>query len=142
LQQEEVSDILHRAHLLIAPSVTAADGDQEGTPVAILEALASGLCVISTWHSGIPELVEDGISGRLVPERNVFALSSAIDELVQSPEAWVKMGLAGRRRVEERHDINELNDQLVQLYERLLAEPVTAEAHMPDESRTVLRGQA
>jgi colanic acid/amylovoran biosynthesis glycosyltransferase len=140
-QQDEVADTLRVAHLLLAPSVTAADGDQEGTPVAILEALASGLPVISTWHSGIPELVEDGISGRLVPERDVAALSHAIDELVEAPESWVRMGLSGRACVEARHDINKLNDGLVQLYERLVGQAKTAQLSMPAGFRTALRGR-
>jgi colanic acid/amylovoran biosynthesis glycosyltransferase len=122
LDQQEVADTLRRAHLLIAPSVTGADGDQEGTPTAILEAMASGLPVISTWHSGIPELVQDGLSGRLVPERDVAALSRAIDDSVERHETWVAMGQAGRAYVEERHDINKLNDKLVRLYEGLVGQ--------------------
>jgi colanic acid/amylovoran biosynthesis glycosyltransferase len=129
LQQEEVADTLASAHLLIAPSVTAADGDQEGTPVAILEAMASGMPVISTRHSGIPELVQDGISGRLVPERDVASLAAAIEAFVEAAETWVMMGHAGRARVEQRHDINTLNDELVQFYERLTAgRPITYDA--------------
>jgi colanic acid/amylovoran biosynthesis glycosyltransferase len=142
LQQDEVAEALRVAHLLMAPSVTAADGDQEGTPVAILEALATGLPVLSTWHSGIPELVEDGVSGRLVPERDVAALSRAIDELVDAPERWPRMGLAGRARVEERHDINKLNDQLVKFYERLVAQKATADSPMLTASSTAMRGHA
>jgi colanic acid/amylovoran biosynthesis glycosyltransferase len=134
LQQDEVAETLSSAHLLIAPSVTAADGDQEGTPVAILEALASGLPVVSTWHSGIPELVEDGISGRLVPERDVAALASAIDELVEAPQRWTTMGLAGRARVEARHDINRLNNELVELYERLVDPMGTVQSAVPGAS--------
>jgi len=121
LQQDEITDVLRGAHLLIAPSVTAASGDQEGTPVAILEAMASGLPVISTYHSGIPELVQDRISGRLVPERDVTSLREAIENLVEAPAAWVAMGQAGRSRIEQRHDINQLNDALVQFYQQLLS---------------------
>jgi colanic acid/amylovoran biosynthesis glycosyltransferase len=89
--------------------------------VAILEAMASGLPVIATHHSGIPELVQDRISGRLVPERDVASLCEAIEDLVKAPGAWVAMGQAGRARVEQRHDINKLNDALVQLYQQLLS---------------------
>ena len=89
--QDEVATTLQSAHVLVAPSVTAADGDQEGTPVAILEAQASGLPVISTRHSGIPEIVQDGVSGRLVDERNAPALAAAIAEIVGTPDAWVRM---------------------------------------------------
>jgi colanic acid/amylovoran biosynthesis glycosyltransferase len=121
LQQDDVARTLGQAHILLAPSVTASNGDQEGTPVAILEALASGLPVISTWHSGVPETVQDGKSGRLVPERDVAALAGAIDEMANAPEKWIAFGQAGRAYVAERHDIDTLNDNLVKLYEQLLA---------------------
>ena len=128
LQQEEVIHTLRTAHLLLAPSVTADDGDQEGTPVAILEALASGMPVISTWHSGIPEIVQDGISGRLVPERDAASLGEAIDELAGAPERWLSMGQAGRSYVEQYHDINQLNDELVKFYGRLVGQSVVSPA--------------
>ena len=120
MNQDEVAATLRSAHLLLAPSVTAAGGDQEGTPLAIIEALASGLPVISTFHSGIPEIVQDGISGRLVPERDHLALAAAIDQLVDDSGTWVALGEAGRAYVAANHNINTLVDQLVALYERLL----------------------
>ena len=58
--QDEVQELLAWAHIFVAPSVTSSEGDQEGIPVAIMEAMAAGLPIISTRHSGIPELVEDG----------------------------------------------------------------------------------
>jgi colanic acid/amylovoran biosynthesis glycosyltransferase len=121
LKQDDVAEVLGRSHVLVAPSVTAADGDQEGTPVSLMEAMASGLPVISTWHSGIPEFVEDGLSGRLVPERDAESLARAIDELAAAPGRWVQMGLAGRARIDRDHDIQKLNDDLVRLYEEILS---------------------
>ncbi len=120
-QQEEVIEILKQSHLFLAPSVTASNGDQEGTPVAIMEAMAMGLPVVSTRHSGIPELVDDGRSGYLVAERDVGELTQRLGELVDHPEAWPRMGEAGRAIVEDRYDINKLNDRLVEIYQRLLA---------------------
>lgn len=113
-QQTEVVALLDQAHLLVAPSVTGRDGDQEGIPVAMMEAMAMGLPVLSTRHSGIPELVEDGRSGFLVAERDVGALADRLDSLLASPERWPAMGEAGRRRVESDFDINRLNDALVE----------------------------
>jgi len=118
-KQDKVAETLRGAHILLAPSVTAADGDQEGTPVAILEALASGLPIVSTLHSGIPEMVQDGTSGRLVPERDEVSLARAIDDIAESSDRWIAMGKAGRSYVEQHHDINTLNDELVRVYERL-----------------------
>ena len=67
--------------MLVAPSLTSEDGDQEGIPNVIKEAMASGLPVISTFHSGIPELVIDGDNGLLVPSADKSALASAIERL-------------------------------------------------------------
>lgn len=119
-QQEEVVEILHNSDILLAPSVTSKDGDQEGIPVALMEAMAMGMPIISTQHSGIPELVENGVSGFLVPERNVEILTEKLSYLVEHPEIWASMGAAGRRFVEEHYNIERLNDQLVRTYQRLL----------------------
>ncbi|HEX7003935.1 MAG TPA: glycosyltransferase [Trueperaceae bacterium] len=110
---------LARAHLLVAPSVTASDGDQEGIPNVVKEAMASGLPVLSTRHSGIPELVEDGVSGFLVEERSPEQLHRRLRELVDRPELWPSMGRAGRAKVVAEYDSAKLNDRLVELYRSL-----------------------
>jgi colanic acid/amylovoran biosynthesis glycosyltransferase len=113
---DELTFLLREAHLLVAPSVTASNGDQEGIPNSVKEAMAMGLPVLSTFHGGIPELVEDGESGFLVPERDVEALSDRLAHLHDHPEIWTKMGEAGRAKIEKEFDINRLNDELVDLY--------------------------
>lgn len=118
--QEEVAVFLDEADVLLAPSVTSGDGDQEGIPVVMMEAMALGLPIVSTIHSGIPELVEDGASGFLVPERDVDALADKLTYLLEHPEVWPKMGRAGREFVEQHYDIEKLNDRLVELYRRIL----------------------
>ena len=75
-----------------------------------------GLPVIGTQHGGIPELIEDGVSGFLVPERDVDHLVEKLAYLIEHPEVWLAMGQAGRAYVEEHYDINKLNDQLVEIY--------------------------
>jgi colanic acid/amylovoran biosynthesis glycosyltransferase len=114
--QQQVVEILDRSHLLLAPSVTAASGDQEGTPVALMEAMAMGLPVISTHHSGIGEVVRDGVCGYLVPERDIEALAEKIMALAAHPEKWGPMGLAGREIVEAEFDTSKLADELLRLY--------------------------
>ena len=114
----EVAAILAAAHVLVAPSVTSSDGDQEGIPVALMEAMAAGLPIATTRHSGIPELVEEGVSGLLVPERDARALAAALRELATGPERWQAMGRAGRAKVEAEFDIHRLNDRLVELLSR------------------------
>ncbi len=119
-RQDEVIEILKTTHVMLAPSVTAADGNEEGIPNAVKEGMAMGLPVVSTQHAGIPELVDDGASGLLVAERNVEALVAALRRLIARPERWPSMGRAGRDRVEERYNAEPLNDRLVEIYGQTL----------------------
>ena len=121
-RQEEIVKLLRNTNILLAPSVTAKDGDQEGTPTVLIEALARGLPVLSTHHSGIPEVVEDGKSGFLAPERDVDILTEKLIYLIEHPEIWQDMGRAGRAYVEKYYDIYKLNNRLVEIYQRLLEE--------------------
>jgi colanic acid/amylovoran biosynthesis glycosyltransferase len=120
-RQEEVVELLREADILLAPSVTSQSGDSEGIPGAIVEALACGLPVLSTRHSGIPEVIQDGESGLLVPERDTDALTAKLEYLIEHSELWPEMGRKGRAYVEEHYDIDKLNDRLVEIYQRLLA---------------------
>ena len=118
--QQEIIDILNTCQIFIAPSVTAKDGNQDAPVNTLKEAMAMGLPVISTRHGGIPELVEDGVSGFLTPERDAKAIAEKLGYLIDNPEIWPQMGQAGRARVEELYDMHELNDELVELYHQLL----------------------
>lgn len=118
--QEQVLDLMQGSHILLAPSVTAQDGDQEGIPVVLMEAMALGLPVLSTRHSGIPELVQDGESGYVVEERNVGQLVQRLRELCENSERWAVMGTSGRRYVEDHYNIDTLNDKLVSRFESLI----------------------
>jgi len=116
---EAVRQHLREAHIFVLPSVTAANGDMEGLPVSILEAQMSGLPVVSTLHSGIPEGVQEGRSAFLVKERDAVALAERLGCLADHPETWASMGRAGREFVEARFHVETLNDQLVELYRRV-----------------------
>ena len=116
---DEVIHELSGAHLFLAPSVTSYCGDMEGIPTVLMEAMAAGLPVISTLHSGIPELVEDGVSGKLVGERDVQALAQAMRELVANVEQWPAMGAAGREKVLREFNIKKLNERLDHTFEQL-----------------------
>lgn len=118
--QEEVVDILKHSDMMLAPSVTSSNGDCEGVPVVLMEAMAIGLVIVSTQHSGIPELVKDGITGFLAPEKDVESLAEKMEYLIDRPELRVNMEKAGRKQVEENYNINKLNCQLVEIYEKLL----------------------
>jgi len=120
-EREQIIELLQEADIFLAPSVTSQNGGREGIPGAIIEALACGLPVLSTWHSGIPEVVQDGESGFLVPERDSHTLAEKLQLLIEHSERWAEMGRKGRRYVEGHYDIDKLNDRLVEIYRQLLS---------------------
>jgi colanic acid/amylovoran biosynthesis glycosyltransferase len=101
-------------------SITAKDGDTEGIPTVIMEAMATGLPVVSTWHAGIPELVEDGVSGRLVKERDEEAYSSFIYELAGNQSERIRLGREARKKIESDFNMDKQNVLLKELYKNLL----------------------
>jgi colanic acid/amylovoran biosynthesis glycosyltransferase len=117
---DEVVKILDHSHIYISPSVTAKTGDQEGIPNGLKEAMAMGLPVIATKHAGTPELVTEGVSGFLIPERDVHSLAERITYLIENTEIWPEMGRAARAVVEDQYDVNRLGDELVEIYRGLL----------------------
>jgi colanic acid/amylovoran biosynthesis glycosyltransferase len=121
-ERTEVLRLLGQANIFLAPSVTSRDGDQEGIPVVLHEAMALRLPVISTQHTGIPEVVQDGKSGFLVAERDIDGIADRLSQLLKHPEAWWEMGQQGRKHVEEFNNLDKQNDRLVEIY-RLLADP-------------------
>jgi colanic acid/amylovoran biosynthesis glycosyltransferase len=97
--QAQLREEYFRSHLFVHPSELGADGNQEGVPNAMLEAMASGLPVFATRHGGIPEAVEDGVSGVLVNERDHQALGNALIKWTHHPEDLGRLAEAGARAV-------------------------------------------
>lgn len=124
--REAVLSAMQRAHIFVLPSVTAIDGDCEGIPLSLLEAQAAGLPVVTTWHSGIPEVVSDGHSGFLVSERNAHALAERLRNLVEHPELWESFGRAGRIAMEQRFGLRRRVATLQEYYDALLGAPMNA----------------
>lgn len=116
---EEVADWMRCAWLLAAPSVTAADGDREGLPTVVVEAAASGLPVVGTRHSGIPEAVEDGRSGFLIEEGDGGALAERIGTALGSAELRARMAGEARALAERSFDLARQTAILEQYYDRL-----------------------
>lgn len=98
---EEVGRMLQKAHIFLQHSVTAPDGDQEGQPVGLIEAAATGLPIISTRHSGIPEVVLDGQTGFLVEEFDVAGMGAKLARLASDPGEWDDLGHHAREHVEQ-----------------------------------------
>jgi glycosyltransferase involved in cell wall biosynthesis len=101
---DQLLGLFERAVFFLLPCVTEADGDQDGIPVAMMEAMACGVPTISTEISGIPELVEDGVNGVLVPQRDAQALASAMKRLLEDMDFAARLGEASRKRVCEEFD--------------------------------------
>jgi len=118
-----VRDLLGRADVFALPSVTARDGQMEGIPVGLMEALASGVPVVASDLSGISELVDHERNGFLVPERDAQALASAIARLAEDEELRSEFGRAGRRTVLASF---ELTDNVARLQELLVGSAGTA----------------
>ncbi|MEY7211780.1 colanic acid biosynthesis glycosyltransferase WcaL [Escherichia coli] len=116
----EVKEMLDDADVFLLPSVTGADGDMEGIPVALMEAMAVGIPVVSTLHSGIPELVEADKSGWLVPENDARALAQRLAAFSQlDSDELAPVVKRAREKVE--HDFNQqvINRELASLLQAL-----------------------
>ena len=119
--RDEVLELLEGSDLLIAPSVTAARGDMEGIPMVIMEAMSMGVPVISTRHSGIPELIKNGETGILVPERDVEIMCDKIELLINNPELIIKLTKKARQHIESNFNLDKQNMKLIGLYEKLIS---------------------
>ncbi|NOZ56835.1 MAG: colanic acid biosynthesis glycosyltransferase WcaL [Calditrichaeota bacterium] len=126
LSPEEMPEVYRKAHAFVLPSVIDARGDRDGIPNVAAEAMASGLPVVSTTVSAISDLVRDGVEGFLVPEKDVPALAAALEKLLKEPELRRRMGLAGRRRVEDVFDREKCIDELASLFRKELKREVQA----------------
>ncbi len=104
--QEEVAVLMRSADAYVQPSVVAADGQMEGIPVALMEALASGLPVVASGLSGVPELVRDGETGWLVEPRDARAIATALEDVVRRPDEAAVRARAGRSLVAEDYDLH------------------------------------
>jgi colanic acid/amylovoran biosynthesis glycosyltransferase len=105
LTRDGVADLLACADVVVAPSVPTRSGKREGIPVALMEAMSSGAAVVASDLSGIPELVEHGVSGLLVPCGDASAIADALAELAADPERGSALGRAGRARVQRDFDL-------------------------------------
>jgi len=106
LTRNEVAILLSNADVVATPSVPTSDGRREGIPVVLMEAMASGVAVVASDLSGIPELVEDERCGLLVPPRDVQGLASALALLYNNAEIRHRFGKEGREKVVTEFDVS------------------------------------
>jgi glycosyltransferase involved in cell wall biosynthesis len=121
--QEHLREYLSRADVFVLPCLTANNGDMDGIPVVLMEAMAMGIPAVSTYVSGIPELIEDGRSGLLVNEKDPEALADAIERLLSDRELRIRLGKSGRQKVTEEFNIDKSVAQLATLFGRYVAAP-------------------
>ena len=124
LSQEALAALLADAHLFLHPSELGLDGDQEGVPNSMLEAMAAGIPPLATFHGGIPEAVEHGISGLLVAERDYAALAGEMIALANAPERYAAMSAAAAARVASEFDLRTTVRALERFYDEALTSHV------------------
>jgi glycosyltransferase involved in cell wall biosynthesis len=115
-QRKDVWDILAALDVAVLASIF------EGSPLSVMEYMEAGLPVVATSVGGVPDLVDDGVSGLLVEPRDPVALAAAIRSLLQDPARAADMGARGRRRRREEFDIAVMVRRMEDLYERLYTE--------------------
>jgi glycosyltransferase involved in cell wall biosynthesis len=120
LSHVEIVELLHRTSVLVAPSVVARNLDRESGIIVVKEAAASGIPVVGTRHGGIPEIIDDGTTGFMVPERDARALSERLVELLRSRELRLGLGRAARAKMEREYDIRERVRALEGIYDRVI----------------------
>jgi glycosyltransferase involved in cell wall biosynthesis len=105
---------LANADIFVLPSVS------EGLPISILEAMTTGLPVVATRVGGVPELVEDGVTGFVVPSENSAELAKALNRLLDDPSLCRKMGQSGQIKAERQFSAASMQEQTAALYRSLL----------------------
>ncbi|PKB17454.1 glycosyltransferase [Flavobacterium sp. 5] len=114
-------EYLSKGLAFVQHSVTALNGDQEGTPVAVLEASAAGLPVISTIHAGIPDVIIDNETGLLVEEHDVDAMAEKMILLLKNKELAIQLGNNGKLRMKANFTLRRHLDVIDDLIERAIS---------------------
>ena len=122
LDQTQVRAYLEEATIFALPCIVAANGDRDGIPAVLMEAMAMAKPCVSTAVSGIPELIEDGHSGLLVPEKDEIALADALSRLLDDPQLSNRLGQTGWEKVSHAFNLDRVTDQLLHLFVSELAE--------------------
>ena len=111
---------IYNSHIYLHPSRTGADGNREGVPNAMLEAMATGIPVVATRHGGIPEAITDGKSGLLVDENDAEGLAAATLRIIEDPALRQRIALGGREAVGRKYDRAAQDRELISFYKGLM----------------------
>jgi colanic acid/amylovoran biosynthesis glycosyltransferase len=118
MSQEQLREIYYASHIFLHPSQRGHDGNQEGIPNSMLEAMASGLPVFATHHGGIPEAIQNGVSGVLVPEGDHEKLAAALLDAAQDSGFLSRIALNGAEIVRKNFDLRAQAQRLEEIYLR------------------------
>jgi colanic acid/amylovoran biosynthesis glycosyltransferase len=129
VSQSQLRELFYRSHIFLHPSERGADGNQEGVPNSMLEAMASGLPVFATEHGGIPEAIEQGQSGILVKESGHDALAGALLDAVANQEALAGLARGGAESVRQKFEQSAQTRKLEDYYFEAMASPETRSFH-------------
>lgn len=121
MPQQDIIRMMKAANMVVAPCVVSEDGDRDGLPTVLLEAMALGTPVISTQVAGIPELVSDGLTGLCVPERDPQALADAMKRLLDDHDLCRTLSRNGRDLIEREYDEDRNAAQLRRVFEQAVA---------------------
>ncbi|MCD8078296.1 MAG: glycosyltransferase family 4 protein [Lachnospiraceae bacterium] len=108
-EQEDVRPFIEQASVFVLPSY------HEGTPKTVLESMACGRAIITTDAPGCRETVTDGVNGFLVPVKDAGAVADKMQQFIEKPELAIEMGSKGRRLVEEKYDVNKVNESIMKI---------------------------
>jgi glycosyltransferase involved in cell wall biosynthesis len=120
ISQEQLRETYYQSHIFLHPSQIGHDGNQEGVPNSMLEAMASGLPVFATEHGGIPEAIENGVSGILVPEDDHEALSRALLSATQDLIFLSRIARSGAEVVRKNFDLRTQAQRLDNIYLQII----------------------
>ena len=123
----DVADLLARGQVFVLPCVEAADGQMDGIPTVLIEAMAAGIPVVSTTISGLPELVQDGEGGLLVAPEDPRALADAIERMLKDDDLARRLAASAREFAYEHYDLRKNARALADLFRRYGGSPARAE---------------
>ena len=126
---------MKQADIYVHPSITSINGEKEGIPTSIIEAMASGLPVLSTYHAGIPYIIENDKDGLLVIEKDIKGLANALNRLILDFELREKLGKAAQRKAAEQLSLEKGTRELEGIYKIAIEKYASSQNVSVNESK-------